>query len=74
MQILEGIKVIEFSLVGAGPTVGALLADYGATIVHIEGKAHIDALRTAPPFKDNQPGLNRSAYHANYNRAEKRRR
>ena len=68
--VLEGVNVLEFALAAAGPLVGALLSDYGATVVHVETRAHVDILRTAPPFKGNQPGINRSAYHANYNRGK----
>ena len=34
----------------AGPHVGRLLADFGATVVHVESHTHPDVARTAGPF------------------------
>ena len=66
-QVLEGIKVADFSWVVVGPVVTRCLADFGATVVRIESATNPDILRVSPPFKDGLPGLNRSAYFANYN-------
>ena len=43
-----------------------LLADFGATVVKVESAEWPDALRTAAPFRDNQPGLDRSGMYALY--------
>jgi crotonobetainyl-CoA:carnitine CoA-transferase CaiB-like acyl-CoA transferase len=65
MKALEGIKVVEFAAYAAGPVVGKHMADYGATVVHIESKARPDGFRTHyPPYKDNVHGLNRSGLFA----------
>lgn len=66
-QVLEGVKAVDFSWVGVGPLIVKYLADHGATVVRVETGLRPDPLRTAPPFKDGQPGLNRSAFFANYN-------
>ncbi|HEX9880609.1 MAG TPA: CoA transferase, partial [Candidatus Binatia bacterium] len=61
MDALEGVKIVEFGAYAAGPVVGKHLADYGATVVHVESKARPDGFRTHyPPYKDNKFGLNRS--------------
>ena len=65
-QVLEGIKVADFSWVVVGPVVTRCLADFGATVIRIESATTPDILRVSPPFKDNLSGLNRSAYFANY--------
>ena len=36
MKMLEGIKVLDFTINAAGPIVGAYFADYGAEVVKIE--------------------------------------
>src|SRR3990170_3985263 len=65
-KALEGVKVLDFSWVVVGPTTVRHLADHGATVIRIESAVHPDPLRTLHPFRDNQPGLDRSAYSANY--------
>ena len=63
-QALEGIKVADFSWVLAGPSIGRELAEHGATVVRIESHRRPDSLRTALPFKDSVPGIDRSAFGA----------
>jgi crotonobetainyl-CoA:carnitine CoA-transferase CaiB-like acyl-CoA transferase len=57
---LAGVKVLDFTWVFAGPMGTRPLADYGATVVHVESGQRVDALRTNIPFKDGQPGPERS--------------
>ncbi len=64
---LVGIRVADFSWIGAGPRVGKILADHGATVVRIESETRPDAVRMAPPFRDNIPGINRSHFYGNFN-------
>ncbi|MGH3281514.1 MAG: CaiB/BaiF CoA transferase family protein, partial [Trebonia sp.] len=49
---LEGVKVVEFAQVVAGPLAGGLLADHGATVVHVESPGEGDSARTMGPDKD----------------------
>jgi len=65
--ILEGIKVVDFTWVGAGPMVGRELADHGATVVRVESHKRPDSLRVQTPFRDGIPGIDRSAYGAAFN-------
>ncbi|MDO8491721.1 MAG: CoA transferase, partial [Dehalococcoidia bacterium] len=67
-QALEGVKVIDLTWVLVGPTTSMYLADYGATVVHVESSIWMDILRQGPPFKDGVVGLNRSGWFNNYNR------
>ncbi len=64
---LDGLKVADFSWVGVGPVTVKYLADHGATVIHVESQTRVETLRRASPFKDNQPGLNRSGFFANFN-------
>jgi crotonobetainyl-CoA:carnitine CoA-transferase CaiB-like acyl-CoA transferase len=61
MDALEGLKVLDLSWAVAGPTTARVLADYGATVVHVESSVHLDIGRQAPPFIDEQPDPDRNA-------------
>ncbi len=63
----HGIKVADFAWVGVGPLISKSLADHGATVIHIESATRPDVLRLAPPFKDNEPGIDRGQFMANFN-------
>jgi crotonobetainyl-CoA:carnitine CoA-transferase CaiB-like acyl-CoA transferase len=47
---LEGVKILDFTWVIAGPTATRSLADFGATVVRVESSERIDAGRTVAPF------------------------
>ena len=64
---LEGINVLDFCWVAAGPVTTRYLAEYGATVVRVESRKRPETLRGAAPFKDRVAGLNRSGYFANMN-------
>lgn len=49
---LAGLKVVEFAHVIAGPLAGTLLADLGATVVHVEDPGNGDPQRAAGPARD----------------------
>ena len=63
-QVFDGVKVADFTWVGAGPITAKYLGDHGAVVIHIETSTQPEALRITPPFRDGVPGLNRSAYQA----------
>lgn len=59
--IFEGLKLVEFAAIAAGPLIGKFLSDHGAMVVHVESHARPDGFRANyPPFKDNKPGYDRS--------------
>ena len=68
---LAGIRVADFTWVGAGPFATKLLADHGAEVIKIESAGRLDALRTTPPYPNKTPGINRSGYFANRNTSKK---
>ncbi|MCC7363754.1 MAG: CoA transferase [Dehalococcoidia bacterium] len=63
----EGLRVADFAWVGVGPTVSKYLADHGAEVIRIESTTYPEALRRAGPFVDDEPGIDRSGYYANFN-------
>jgi crotonobetainyl-CoA:carnitine CoA-transferase CaiB-like acyl-CoA transferase len=66
-QVFEGIKVADFAWVIVGPRSTQHLAEHGATVVRIESTTHPETLRMAGPFRENKPGVNRSAFYPRYN-------
>ncbi len=66
-KALQGLKVLDFSRVIAGPLLTQNLAIHGATVVKVESVKALDTLRVSAPYKDNVIGINRSAYFTWYN-------
>jgi benzylsuccinate CoA-transferase BbsF subunit len=64
---LKGIKVADFSWLGAGPRATRILADNGATVVKVESSKKYDLIRAGSPFKDNIVGVDRSIFFAQTN-------
>jgi crotonobetainyl-CoA:carnitine CoA-transferase CaiB-like acyl-CoA transferase len=62
---LDGITVLDFSIIMSGPLCTRMLADAGATVIKIEPLSG-DTLRNAPPFIDNV-----SAYYGSLNCGKK---
>jgi crotonobetainyl-CoA:carnitine CoA-transferase CaiB-like acyl-CoA transferase len=52
---LAGLRVIEAASVVAGPTVGAILGDYGAEVIKVELPGSGDSYRGNGPKKDGVP-------------------
>jgi crotonobetainyl-CoA:carnitine CoA-transferase CaiB-like acyl-CoA transferase len=50
-QSLDSITVLDFSQVGAGPTVGMLLGDLGAEVIKIEGPEGDIGRKLGPPWQ-----------------------
>jgi len=63
----DGLKVLDLSWVVAGPMVGRVLADFGATVVRVESSKRVDAARVLTPFQGCQCRLERSAVFHNCN-------
>ena len=60
----NNLKVLDFSWAGVGPFCVNYFAWYGATVVKVENKRRPDITRSAPPYKDNKPSVERSLYFA----------
>jgi benzylsuccinate CoA-transferase BbsF subunit len=64
---LAGIRVTDFTWIGAGSYTTKILADAGADVVKIESQGRIDSLRLAAPYQGGIKGVNRSGYFADRN-------
>ena len=67
----DGIRVLDFTWVGVGPITIKHLADFGADVIRVESVTRPDVLRGGVPFKDGEPGINRSQFAANYNSSKR---
>jgi benzylsuccinate CoA-transferase BbsF subunit len=68
---LKGIRIIDFTWIGAGSFTTKLFADFGADVIKIESAARLDALRESRPYRDGVPGVNRSGYFADRNTSKR---
>ncbi|MEE9149381.1 MAG: CoA transferase [Candidatus Tectomicrobia bacterium] len=66
-QALEGLQVLDFCWVAAGPVTTKYLAEHGATVVRVESAKRPESLRRAAPYGGGVSGINRSGYFGNYN-------
>lgn len=68
---LDGVRVADFTWVGAGPFLTKPLADHGADVIKVESRTRTDPIRSMAPFRDGRPGVNRSGYFANRNSSKR---
>src|SRR6478672_8696039 len=68
---MTGIRVADFSWVGAGPFLTKPLADHGADVVKVESRTRVDPIRSMAPFRDAVTGTDRSGYFANRNTSKR---
>ena len=67
-QALAGVRIAEFGSYAAGPHVGKMLANFGATVVHVESRARPDGFRLQyPPYRGGKPGMDNGACFAYFN-------
>jgi benzylsuccinate CoA-transferase BbsF subunit len=64
---LAGLKVLDFCWVMAGPMIGRVLSDFGATVVRVESSRRPDLARSLGPFQDDQPGIENSIFFSDAN-------
>ena len=71
MAALDGLKIADFSWVGAGPRATKDLADNGATVIKIESRKRLDLGRQSPPFAGDPKNPDASAFFAQTNTSKK---
>ncbi len=60
---LAGLKILDLFWVVAGPGATRMLADYGATVVHVESTSRLDMVRSVPPYVGGVRDPERAACH-----------
>jgi crotonobetainyl-CoA:carnitine CoA-transferase CaiB-like acyl-CoA transferase len=69
---LEGVRVLDFTQVWAGPFCTQNLAHLGAEVIRIETTARTPCVtRVIPPFADDEPGPGRAGYFNQYNQGKR---
>jgi benzylsuccinate CoA-transferase BbsF subunit len=68
---LSGVRVADFTWIGAGSYTTKLLSDFGADVIKVETSTRLDSLRITAPFKDGRRGVNRSGYFADRNTSKR---
>ncbi len=66
-NIFSGLVITSFSWAIVGPLTMKYFADYGATVIRVESTKRPCTLRISSPYKDKQPGLDRSGYFNHFN-------
>ncbi len=66
-RALEGVKIVDFGWTVTAPASAKFAANLGAEVIRIESNTRPDILRFAPPAKDGELGMNRSAMFTLYN-------
>ncbi|MCB1341062.1 MAG: CoA transferase [Pseudooceanicola sp.] len=70
-DFLADIRFTDLTWAGAGPFGTKVFSDFGADIIKVESSVRIDPVRAGGPFRDRQPGPNRSGYFASRNTGKK---
>ncbi len=71
MKPLAGVKVLELARILAGPWIGQVLSDLGATVIKVESPAGDDTRGWGPPFIDRGEDDPYAAYFYTCNRGTK---
>ncbi|MEO8695953.1 MAG: CoA transferase [Acidimicrobiales bacterium] len=64
---LQGLKVLDFMWVVAGPAATRVLADFGATVVRVESERRMDITRFTAPLVRSTPGAESGGMYLNFN-------
>ena len=64
---LEGLKVLDFMWVIAGPFFTRVLANHGATVIKLESSVRLEPARGTPTFKNAEAGIETSVPFSNFN-------
>ena len=66
-KALEGVKILDFTWIAAGPLTTIPFAKFGAFVLKVESSKKPDGVRTSPPYLKGKAGLGRSLQFSNDN-------
>jgi benzylsuccinate CoA-transferase BbsF subunit len=66
-SVFSDLKIAAFCWAVVGPLTMKYFADYGATVIRVESTNRPCTMRISAPYKDDQPGLDRSGYFNHFN-------
>ncbi len=61
---LAGLKVLELARILAGPWIGQVLADLGATVIKVESPSGDDTRTWGPPFIERKADHTAAYFHS----------
>ena len=67
-NLLNGIRVVDFTHIVAGPQCTRILGDLGAQVIRVENEQGLDSTRTSPIKVGGGDGINRSGMFEYFNR------
>ncbi len=59
LNLLEGVRILDFSALFPGPFATRILSDLGAEVLRVESPRHPDMLKAMPPLVDGQSAAHR---------------
>ena len=62
-NFFKGMRIADFTWIGAGTHIIEYLTHYGAEAIKIESELRPDPVRFLPPFQDHKPGLEKGYTH-----------
>jgi len=65
---LEGVRVVDFSWIVAGPQCTRIMADLGADVIRVENESYLDSMRNGMQVYPDRPSLNGSGMFNNMSR------
>ena len=68
LRPLEGIRVVDFSWIVAGPQCTRILADLGADVIRVENESYLDSMRSGMQVYPDRPSYSGSGMFNNMNR------
>lgn len=68
--LFDGLKVVDFGWIAAGPLITKDLANLGATVLSFESQNRVDTLRLLPPYKDGILAVEGGHTYANMNQSK----
>lgn len=57
-RLLKGIRVLDLTMVFAGPIASKILASLGAEVIKVESASRMEAFTRSNVYSENNPGRN----------------